>query len=352
MLKKCLLIVLILVAMITIFVMDTVVDSGAYKTIKPHFNGSCKAVEGVIGAEDITIDPSNGLAYLSSHDRRNWLTGGGIYTYQPGSYSTPVLMPHDFEGKLYPHGISLWKNDKGADRLFVINHPLLPQGNEFRTSSEVVVFDVMDSELKWVKTLTTDLPYSLNDVAAINGERFYATIDKGSLTRFDRSVELYGRLARGGIAYGNDQGIVKLVDDLTYPNGIQVSPNGDSVYVSESTGERLVIYQRDPNTDELMQTGEVVIDSGLDNLEWDADGYLWVGAHPQMLEFLKHSRNSQNRSASQVLRIDSNNTRSVEEVYLNKGNDISGASVAAVYKGHLLIGSVFEPFILDCAMSH
>jgi len=35
--------------------MDTIIDSGAYKTIEPHFSGSCMKVKGVIGTEDITF---------------------------------------------------------------------------------------------------------------------------------------------------------------------------------------------------------------------------------------------------------------------------------------------------------
>jgi len=42
----------------------------------------------------------------------------------------------------------------------------------------------------------------------------------------------------------------------------------------------------------------------------------------------------------------------VEEIYLNDGNPMSGSSVGAAYKDRLLIGSVFEPFILDCKRVH
>jgi len=40
----------------------------------------------------------------------------------------------------------------------------------------------------------------------------------------------------------------------------------------------------------------------------------------------------------------------VEEVYLNDGTQLSGSSVAAPVNGRMLIGSVFEPFILDCSL--
>ena len=342
---------LIFGALLAVFIVDTVIDSGAFKKIEPHFEGSCSIVEGVVGAEDITIDQSSGLAFISAHDRRNWSDGGGIYTYQTGSYAQPALMPHDLGETLYPHGIYLWKNNTGADRLFVVNHPPATAGSEQRSDSEVIIFEIINHKLQKIKTLKTDFPYSLNDLAAIDGERFFATIDRGSITRLSRMFEVYGRLARGGIAYGTSEGITKLVDGLVFPNGIQVGSGSKRVYVSESTGERLLTFTRDETTDELSLLAETPIDTGLDNLEWDNVGNLWVGAHPQMLKFLAHGRSSSNRSASQVLRINLNQGMSIDEIYLNRGEVISGSSVGAPYQGHLLIGSVFEPFILDCKLS-
>lgn len=351
MLKKILLGIAAIMLLLVAYVVDTLVASGAFKTIEPHFEGNCTSVSGVIGAEDITIDHSNGLAYISVHDRRNWLDGGGIYTYHTGSLSQPVIMPHDLEQKFYPHGISLWKNPNGLDRLFVVNHPPAPGDSERRFTSEVIIFDIVGETLKHVRTLKTPLPFSLNDVAAVNSDTFYATIDMGSLTRLGRTMETYGRLARGGIAYGDINGMVKITDGLIYPNGIQVSRDGTKVYVSESTGRRLLTYSRNAQSGELALTDRIRLDSALDNLEWDEGNNLWIGAHPQMLKFVAHGADPAKRSASQVLRVNINNDFAVEEIYLNDGNPLSGSSVAAAFGQRLLIGSVYDPLILDCKMT-
>ena len=350
MLKKIIVVVALIALSVGVFVADLLLDSGSFKTIEPHFEGSCRTVGGVAGAEDITIDPLNGIAYVSAHDRRNWSGGGDIFIYQPGSYSNPVVMTHDLQETFYPHGISLWKNPEGADRLFVVHHPPASAGSEQRSDSQVVIFDIDGTHLKHVRSLKTDLPFSLNDVAAASLDSFYATIDKGSLTRFGRSLEAYGRLAMGGVAYGSKDDIKRVSDDLIYPNGIQVSPDGTKVYVSESTGKRLLTYTRNPQTGALSLTDEMSIDSGLDNLEWDAEGNLWIGAHPQMLKFVQHAGDPLNRSASQILRVNMNQGKSVDEIYLNDGDPISGSSVGAPFGEHILIGSVYEPFILDCKM--
>jgi arylesterase/paraoxonase len=41
----------------------------------------------------------------------------------------------------------------------------------------------------------------------------------------------------------------------------------------------------------------------------------------------------------------------VQEIYLNDGENLSGSSVAAVLKDTLLIGSVFDDHFLLCKMS-
>lgn len=351
MLKNTLISLAAISVILLFFIADLLVDGGTFKTIEPHFDGQCEMIEGVVGAEDITIDPTNGLAFISAHDRRNWSKGGDIYLYQTGSLSKPQPLFHDLNEDLFPHGISLWKNPNGNDRLFVVHHPPAPPESEQRNDSEVVIFDIVGGNLKFVRTVTTDLPYSLNDVAAASSETFYATIDKGSLSKLGRMFESYGRLALGGIAFGNEGQMTRVMSDLVYPNGIQVSDDGRKVYVSESSGSRLLTYDRDINTGTLSFNKDIDLESGLDNLEWDLHGNLWIGAHPQMLDYLKHSSNHQKRSASQVLRINIDDPMSVDEIYLSSGDPLSGSSVAAPYQDHVLIGSVYEPFILDCTLS-
>jgi arylesterase/paraoxonase len=56
-------------------------------------------------------------------------------------------------------------------------------------------------------------------------------------------------------------------------------------------------------------------------------------------------------SPSQVYKVsfDQNNNHTIEEVYLNLGDELSGSTVAAVYDNTILIGSVFENHFLDCS---
>ena len=88
----------------------------------------------------------------------------------------------------------------------------------------------------------------------------------------------------------------------------------------------------------------------MDNIEIDNEGNLWVGSHPKLFDFVRHAKNIDNLSSSQVFKI-SINDDSVSEIYLNNGKTLSGSSVAAFNNNHLLIGAVFENKFLHCFLN-
>ena len=359
MIRKILIGVGVLLTVLGIFTVQTLSSGGAFKTIEPHFGGTCQIVEGVTGAEDVTIDPATGFAYISAMDRRKLRTqgvhDGGIYLYLPGSFETPAKMISTYQGDFHPHGISLWKapeNSAVNDRLFVVSHPpiLDAEGNRIGQSSQVDIFEINGIILNHIRSVRPDDPISLNDVAAIGPNSFYASIDQGSTTSLGRTLEVYGRLARSGVLYGNGEQSNKILGDLVYANGIQTSADGNTLYIAETTGKRLTAYTINRQTGALTFKSELDIDSGLDNIEIDENGNLWLASHPKTFDFLAHASDAAKRSASQVFLIsDNNGMLTSEEIYLNDGNPISGSSVAAPIGNRFIVGSVLEPFILDCA---
>ena len=100
----------------------------------------------------------------------------------------------------------------------------------------------------------------------------------------------------------------------------------------------------------LRPKGRIEVGSGVDNIDVDGDGRLWVAAHPKLLTFVRHVSDPKALAPSQVFRIDPTSRR-VEEVYLELGSRLSGSSVAAFHDGRLLIGPVFDPRFLDCRLS-
>lgn len=350
----------VIVFLIGAFVMQTMVSAGVFKTIQPHFAGQCTRVEGLAGAEDITVDPETGMAYVSAMDRRalaaDGTHDGGIYLYLAGTFESPAKMISTYEGDFHPHGISLWKAPENSginDRLFIVNHPPIrdASGAVIGQSSQVDIFEVVGLMLGHVTSVKLEEPISLNDVAAVGPETFYASIDQGSTTDLGRTLERYGRLARSGVLIGHQGQTRKIVDGLVYANGVQVSNDKSTLYVAETTGKRLTSYSINPRTGGLTRNTSLPIDSGLDNIEMDDDGTLWLVSHPKTFDFLAHAGDASKKSPSQIFQIsDENGAFSTTEIYLNDGHEISGASVAAPVGDRFIMGSVFEPFILDCAL--
>ena len=166
--KAVLFTAIVLVAVVLAWVIDFLSAAGQFKNLDPHFDGSCRQVEGLVGAEDITFHPNGEMAFVSAYDRRavaNHMDGkGAIYTYHLNTSELTRISPEieDFR----PHGISLHEATNGRLGLFVINHSA--------DKHQVDRFDWDGAELTHVKT------YSFSQYGL--SERTWLPLDRNSST--------------------------------------------------------------------------------------------------------------------------------------------------------------------------
>lgn len=342
------------------FILKTLRDAGYFKTIQPHFAGKIAPLKAQVGTEDLTIAQALGLALISCDDRKakikqpnaTNLPEGNIYSLDLKTASAlpkPLVLVRPQAPPFHPHGISLVQNKDGAYFLWVINHTETPEkGKEHRI--ELYAWDKADS-LKLMKTYTDPAWLrSPNDIVGLDEQRFYFTNDHGYTTRFWRSMEDYLQLAVSDVVYFDGQRYAKALSGLTYPNGINISTDQQTVFVALTTPRKVLICQRQPSTGQLLIQEEIFVDTGVDNIEIDPEGNLWVGCHPKLLAFVTHAQSTAQRklSPSQVIKIYKNKAGNYtyDEVFLNDGTSLSGSSVGAVYQKKLLIGSVFEDLLL------
>lgn len=323
--------------------------AGHFNTATSNFAGKCQAVTGVVGAEDIELDRATGVLFISSQDRRS-VRQGGIYVAQidhpeiaPRWVTAPLAMP------LHPHGISLFTDALGKQTLAVINHPDIG-------ASEIMLFDVTgetaaDIALTPRRTIKDPLLHDLNDVTLISHEAFYATNDHGSQTEFGRQLETWLLLPRASVVY-HDGNVAKTVaTGFNYANGINRNADASEIYVAEATGRKLQTFRRDATTGALAHIHELFVPMGLDNIDVDSQGELWIGAHPRLLDFIAHAQDAKKLSPSAVVKVKpAGDETTYETIYLNTGEEISGSSVAVHENGRLVIGAVFEPKYLSCAL--
>jgi arylesterase/paraoxonase len=332
------------------FILQLVYSAGQWKTLEPHFSGSCRVQTGILGAEDITVHPRTGIAYISSADRRAILAGepghGAIYAYDLKADSPELesLTP-SADADFHPHGISLYLGDDGREVLYVVNHAL--------GRHTIEIYDLVGSGLSHRGTLSDPLLTSPNDLLAVGRDRLYVTNDHANPAGLSRQLEDYLRRSISTIVYYDGERFVEAASSIRYPNGINVSRSGETLYVASTTGGSVLVFEIDPVSGKLERSGAIEIGSGVDNIEIDDAGDLWIGAHPKLLTFVQHAGDASRLSPSQVIRVGGPDTDApdVEEVFLSLGEDLSGSSVGAVYEDRLLVGSVLDDGILDCRMN-
>jgi arylesterase/paraoxonase len=289
------------------------------------------------------------VAFISASDRRALLRGepalGAIYAYDlkspaPELQDLTQALNHDF----HPHGISLYLDASGQASLFVVNHR--------RNGDFVEIFDYRDSALVHRESITGDLMTSANDVVAVGPRRFYATNDHGNVSALGRTAEEYLQLARSYVLYYDGQIFKKVAENISYANGINMSHDGKTLYVAACVGLKINVYDRDMASGALAFKKHIPLGTGVDNIEIDDAGNLWVAAHPQLLTFTRHAKDHAKFSPSEILKVNllPNGDYQVRQIYLNAGEEISGSSVGEVFEQNLLIGSVFEKHFLACEM--
>ncbi|MFA5119557.1 SMP-30/gluconolactonase/LRE family protein [Zavarzinia sp.] len=327
------------------------VKAGQFRGIENAGQVTCRAIGGVVGAEDIAIDPAHKRAFVSVDDRRATMAGRAVRgrialldltAEPPVAVEVSPAQPET----LHPHGISLWTDPaSGEQTLFVVNH--LDSG-----ISRVELFTVgADGKLAHKGGIIGAELLSPNDIVGVGPNRFYATNDHGSTTGLGRLAEDYLQLPRADIVYFDGTRFRRVAEGLQYANGINVSADGKRLYATETTGFDVVAYARDPDSGGLSLLGRTSLPNGPDNIDMGADGSLWIAGHPHLLDFVEHAGDPAKPSPSEVLRLipAADGTLAIETVLTDKGEMLSGSSVAAdAGGGRFLVGSVFEEKILDC----
>ena len=347
---KVIVIILIVPALIAGgLLFKTYYDAGEFKEIEIRFNGECRLVSGVLSSEDIAIDRKTGMAFISSTDSRNlWSSGkkagqGAIYGLDLNSPDSNLIhLTADFAKEFNPHGIGLWRGKDGSLLLFAVNHR--------RDGHFVEIFEKKENRLIHRESISGALMHSPNDVVPTGPRTFYVTNDHGNTTEFGRMIEEYLQLAKGFVLFYDGDAFQIVAEGLAYANGINLSPDGRTVYAAATVGQEVLAYDREKQTGKLTLRDSIGLGTGPDNIDVDETGDLWIGCHPKLLTFVKYSKDPEQLSPSQVLKVvvREPGEYNVEEIYLSNGEALSGSSVAAVYEDILLIGSVFDKGFLRC----
>lgn len=248
-----------------------------------------------------------------------------------------------------PHGLSVWQDPKtGLITLMVVNH-------DNGDSVEIFQYQEKKTTLKHIKSIRHPMFSMMNDVVAVSEDTFYITKMFHSTTPFRHTVEMYLLMSLGEILYFDGSNMRSVASGLQVPNGINKSPDGKYIYVAQTLAKTVKSYKRLDNN-ELVPVDEYFVDSTVDNIEVDPKtGDLYIGSHPVFHQIFAHDATMANEgiAPSQVLkfRVKDGKFTDVVEVLLNEGKTITGSTVAYVYKGRLIVGTLGQQLVL-CDMKY
>lgn len=358
--KRFFLILGIFIGIMAVPVLRFFIRGGAFAVIKPHNPYNTMAVPGMPGAEDIAIDHEAGIAFVSSCDRRvtegEAAPDGAIFLLDlRAALPAPVKLTSDLGFSFRPHGISFFADSVGAEKwLFVVNH---------RNEADGIVhsierFEYLGGALIHRESIFSDFLVSPNDIHGVSPEAFYVTNDHGekSLKLVGVSLEDFLFLEESYVVYYDGKSFAQTGRKMSYANGINGTRDGKYIFVAALGQREIQVYAR--NRSGILEfLFPIKIDSMVDNISLDWEGNLWTAGHPNAFQFLAHSSDANVLAPTQVFKVTFEPSVSnpfeqwrVDELLLDAGGLISGASVAAPWEGLFLIGSVFDGSVVICSL--
>jgi len=331
---------------------------GAFVEVKDRFEGICKVVAEVPGPEALQLDREEGILYFISN---NPCTGpnprGGIYFLK---LDNPNALAHQFKfdqpKDFHPHGLSFLRDrgpkptpsgvafdictkatardHQGKKYLFTNNH-------REDGSHTVEIFMVTGAgELSHEITISGTELTSPNDLVAVGSRQFYVTNDGRSHDGTIRSIDTFLGRKTGNVMFYNGTEFIKVVDNLYFPNGIAFNRGSNQLFVSETLSGMLKMYQI-ADEGSLEHVDNFFIGIGIDNINIDELGQLWVALHPNLWALSNHMKNTNKLSPAQVYKVNYR-SKGKKLIYKETGALLSGVSAAISYNDDLYLGAVCD----------
>ncbi|MBP2314820.1 SMP-30/gluconolactonase/LRE family protein [Azospirillum soli] len=292
----------------------------------------------VVGIEDIALDAPRGQAVLSAYDRRAD-TDGGLYLLDlvalDGADRVEVRTLAD---GLRPHGIDLRAEEDGTRTVLAVNR-------RRDGSTTVERYRLDGTELRHRGTVADPLLCRVNDVAALDGDRFLFTSSHGGCGWASVLWENVMGQRGGFVGLAEAGGVRVLASGIGFANGILAVPEQDRLYVAATRERAVLVYPLSALLSGGTATPQrIAVPGGPDNLSAGPDGGVLMALHPSLFRLALHRYGwpGGETARSRVAVLDGG-------ILLDEdGGRFSAATVAVGWDGRLLMGSVTADGLLFC----
>lgn len=329
--------------LLIVFVAHVLISSGFFRTIHPKFEGNILKKIALPGAEDIVVNSVDSFVVISSTDRsvfpRRSNEKGGLYWIDlKGDDYLPIHLTKDFEKNFAPHGISLLQKDSST-LVMAISH--IEKGHT------IEVFQLFGQNLIHKKTITDPSLISPNDLVIVDENRFYFTNDHRYSKGLGKIVEEYSGISISNVIYYDGKDFREVADGIAYANGINIDRKRNLLFVASPRKFLVKVYSIKPDG-ALTFIENIDCGTGVDNIELDEAGNLWIGCHPNLLRFSAYAKGRKKTSPSEIIKINyrAKGDYSVEQIYVSEGEDMSGSTVAAPFGNLIFTGNVKDEAFL------
>ena len=334
---------LLVVILLIGYVAHIFTSTGYFRTIENKFEGNILNKINIVGAEDIIVSRKDSFAIVSSTDRFAFPSEaqetGGLYLIdlKYEDFKTTHLTK-DFDRPFAPHGISMFQRDS-IYTIAAISHTTDGEFIEF--------FELVGDDFKHTKTIQNELIFSPNDLVLLDENRFYVTNDHKYKEGLGRLAEDYLGLAISNVIYTDGENYTEVADGIAYANGINFDVARNLLFVASPRGFLMKVYE--PKEDgSLNFVEDIDCGTGVDNIEFDVDGNIWIGCHPNLLEFAAYAKGKKEKSPSEIIKIDyhGKGDYGIEQIYMEDGSEMSASTVAATFGNLIFVGNVMDKHFL------
>ncbi len=335
--------------LLLLYVGYVLASTGFFRTVDPKFAGKVLQEIALKGAEDMTISRVDSFVLISSTNRLVYPPTeeerGGLYRIdlRANDYQ-PIPLTADLEIPFAPHGISYYKKDS-TYQVMAINHT--DEGHS------IEVFELDNQTLRHVRTLTHPSMVRPNDLVLVGDNQFYFTNDHGYTQGMGKLAEEYLGLAVSYVVHFSEGEYREVARGIAYASGINYDRARNLLYVASPRHFLVKVYAVKENGS-LSFVENISCGTGVDNIEFDQAGNLWMGAHPNLLWFNAYAKGKKETSPSEIIKVTyaGEGDYAVEKVFVSKGERMSASSVAAVWGNLIFAGNVMDDGFLILERDH